>query len=142
MVRVSKYKLEPSHLEKLYLQLSKTIGKLDKKGAYTFLDELLGEEEKIVLAKRFAAIVMLIEKNSTYRISQLLFISDSTARTLKTKFNNGEFQYIEKMFTTNKKEYKEFWETLEVILCAGLPPRDKGRWKSINKMLHNEHQTQ
>jgi hypothetical protein len=34
-----------------------------------------------------------------------------------------------------KKEYEDFWNTLEVILRAGLPPRGKGRWKSTFDIL-------
>jgi len=141
MVRVSKHILQPSHLRKLHSQLSKIIACLNKDNTYTFLDELLGEEEKVMITKRFAAIIMLMEHNSTYRISQLLEMSDPTIRTLKTKFNNGEYQHIEKIITKNKREHKDFWETLEIMLRAGLPPKGKGRWKSTFKIINKKHHT-
>lgn len=135
MTRVSKEKLQTSHLKKLYVELAKTIVSLDKKNADIFLDELLGEEEKMMIAKRFAAIVMLIERNSVYRISQLLLLSPSTVARLRDKLSNGEYVGIEQILGRKKKEYKDFWNTLEVILRAGLPPRGRGRWKSTLDLL-------
>ncbi len=135
MPHISKQKLKPTHEKKLYMQLAKLIGKLDKDNVNLFLSELLGKEEKIMLAKRFAVIVMLIEKNSTYRIAQLLHMSPSTVERLKLKLNFGEYEYIEKLLKQNKKEYEDFWKTLEVILRAGMPPMGKGRWKSTFDLL-------
>ncbi len=130
MTRVSKRELSTSYLKKLHKQLTKTIARLDHGTSTVFIDELLGKEEKIMIAKRFAAIVMLMENNSTYRIAQLLHMSPSTTERLRIQYRNGAYDGIEDMFLKNKKEYEEFWETLEVILRAGLPPRGKGRWKS------------
>ncbi len=138
MVRISKSRLRPSQLKKLYIRLSKTISLLDKSEANLFLDELLGEEEKIMIAKRFAAIVMLMEKNSNYKIAQMLHMSPNTVRLLDIKFNNGEYTSMEKMFKRNKKEYEDFWETLESVLRFGMPPIGKGRWKSTFEMLRKD----
>ncbi len=135
MTHVSKHKLKPSHLKKLYKQFSKTLGQVNQLETGMFLDELLGEEEKIMLAKRFAVIVMLMEKNSIYRIAQLLHMSPSTIERLKLKYITGEYEFIEKLFKHNKKEYKEFWETLEIILRAGMPPMGRGRWRSVFNTL-------
>ena len=138
MTNVSKQKLQPSHLKKLFAELAKTIVRLDKKHADMFLDELLGEEEKIMIAKRLAAIVMLIENNSVYRISQLLLMSPSTVARLRNKLLIGEYNNIEHLLKQRKKEYKDFWNTLEVILRAGMPPRGKGRWKSTFELMNRK----
>ena len=135
MVRISKKELAPAHLEKLFKQYIKTITLLKNTEVPFFFDELLGEEEKIMLAKRFAAIVMLVENNSTYRIAQLLHMSTSTVDRLRSKFEAGEFEHIQQRFQHNKKEYEAFWQTLETILQAGLPPRGRGRWKSTFEIL-------
>ncbi|HCC05263.1 TPA: hypothetical protein DEP58_03070 [Patescibacteria group bacterium] len=136
MTNVSKRKLQPSHLNKLYTELAKTIVSLDKKSADIFLDELLGDEEKIMIAKRLAAIVMLIEKNSVYRVAQLLLLSPSTVAQLKDKLTTGKYMRIEHMLKRRKKEYADFWNTLEVILRAGMPPQGRGRWKSTINLLN------
>jgi uncharacterized protein YerC len=136
MTRVSKQALQPSHLKKLYAELAKTIVRLDKKNTTLFLDELLGEEEKVMIAKRVAVIVMLIEKNSTYRIAQLLLMSQSTVERHRKKLRIGEYDNIVQMLKQRKEAYKEFWNTLEVILRAGMPPRGRGRWKSTLELMN------
>jgi len=135
MTNISKQQLKPNHLKQLYVQLSKTITKLDTRTTNTFLDELLGKEEKIMIAKRFAVIMMLIEGNSIYRTAQLLHMSPSTVQQLQNNFTAGKYKNIEKILKKNEKNYEEFWKTLEIILRAGMPPRGKGRWKSTFEML-------
>lgn len=135
MTRISKHKLQPAHVKKLYKELARTVSQLNASGANLFLNELLGEEEKIMVAKRFAAIVMLLENNSIYRTAQLLHMSPSTVERLKKNLLTGKYEHIQKILKKNKKEYEAFWETLEIILRAGMPPRGKGRWKSTFEIL-------
>lgn len=131
MTHISKHQLKPEHLEQLFLQLGKTTSLLTKQSAPNFFNELLGPEEKIMLAKRLAAIVMCIEGNSPYRISQLLHMSPSTTERIKLNYQVGKYLHIEKMLTKHKADYAEFWKTLEVVLRAGMPPMGRGRWKSL-----------
>jgi uncharacterized protein YerC len=138
MTNISKKTLQPAHLKKLYTELAKTIVRLDRKNANLFLDELLGEEEKIMIAKRLTAIVMLIEKKSVYRISQALLMSSSTIARLRIKLLAGDYANIEHMFKRRRKEYRDFRNTLEVILRAGLPPRGRGRWKSTFELMNRK----
>lgn len=133
MTHISKHNLKDDHLEQLFEQLANTIAKVDKRSAELFLHEILGTEERIMLAKRLAAIAMCIEGNSTYRISQLLFMSPSTTERIKLKYEIGKYKHIEKILTKDKIDYQEFWKTLETILQAGMPPQGRGRWKSIFK---------
>ncbi len=130
MTHVSKKQLEAKHLESLFIQLSKIIAKLDERSSEEFFNEFFGPEEKIMFAKRLAVIVMCIEGNSTYRIAQLLMMSPSTTERIKHKFIKGDYKNIERIITNKRRDYKELWEVLEIILSAGLPPRGKGRWKS------------
>lgn len=138
MPRISKQALEPHQLTKLYSELTKTVIRLTRRKADTFFDELLGKEEKIMITKRFAAIVMLLEHNSAYRTAQLLHLSKSTTCRLRDKIAAGEFSTIEELVKRNKKEYVDFWNTLEVILRAGMPPRGKGRWKSTLELMNRK----
>ena len=138
MTHVSKKDLDPKHFKRLYRQYVKTIAQFKKTEVSLIFDELLGEEEKIMLAKRFATIVMLFENNSTYRIAQLLHMSPSTVERLRNKMNAGEFEHIREQLTKHKEEYEAFWKTLETILRAGLPPRGRGRWKSTFEILGRE----
>lgn len=131
MTHVSKHTLSDHHLNQLFTQLGDALAKLDRQSSRHFLDELLGPEEKVMLAKRLAAIAMCIEGNSPYRIGQLLLMSPSTTERIKLKYEIGAYDHIERLLTRNKKDYERFWQTLEVILRAGMPPRGRGRWKSV-----------
>lgn len=135
MTHISKHKLSEQHLNKLFKQLSDTVGKLDSSVSENFLDELLGLEEKIMLAKRLAAIAMCIEGNSPYRIGQLLYMSPSTTERIKLNYEIGKYKHITKALTKNSHDYEKFWQVLEIVLQAGLPPRGRGRWKSVLKNL-------
>jgi hypothetical protein len=95
------------------------------------LDGLLGGEEQIMLAKRFAAIAMLAEGNSTYRVAQLLHLSPSTVDRLRTNMRTGTYDRIVHLLGHNEKAYRDFWDTLETVLRAGMPPYGRGRWKSV-----------
>jgi len=135
MAHVSKLQLKKEHLEQLFGQLNRIIGKLDHNSSEDFFSELLGKEEQIMLAKRFAAIVMLIEENSIYRISQLLLMSPSTVERIKLNLELGRYRTITLLLKKNKRGYEQFWTTLEIILRAGMPPQGRGRWKSIFEQI-------
>ena len=74
---------------------------------------------------------MFIEGNSSYRVWQLLKMSPSTAEVIRRDFETGRYDNIVMIFTKNKSDYRKFWETLDVILRAGMPPMGRGRWKSV-----------
>ncbi len=131
MARISSQSIDPKHLEKLGAQFNKITASLNTKNAAGFFDDLLGEEEKLMLSKRLAAIAMLIEGNSSYQIWQLLKISPTTANKIRLGYECGKYDHIEKAFKSNKKDYEQFWTTLDIILRAGMPPMGRGRWKSI-----------
>ena len=131
MTNVSKKKLPKVEFDRLYLQLNVIIGSLNKNQSALFFTELLGPEEKVMLTKRLAAVVMFIEGNSSYRVWQLLQMSPSTAEVIRRDFETGRYDNIVMIFTKNKSDYRKFWETLDVILRAGMPPMGRGRWKSV-----------
>lgn len=135
MTHVSKKQLKAAHLNQLFNQLISTTVKLDNKQGKSFYDEFLGPEEKIMLAKRLAAIAMCIEGNSSYRISQSLLMSPSTAERIKLKYEIGKYKAIERALKKSDSHYIEFWRLLETILQAGMPPQGRGRWKSVLKHL-------
>jgi uncharacterized protein YerC len=133
MTHISKNQLAPDHMEQLFLQLGSIMSLLSDKTAPDFLGDLLGDEEKIMLAKRLAAIAMFIEGNSSYRVWQLLKISPSTADKIRLNYEIGKYQNIELTLKSHKSTYRQFWKTLEIILQAGMPPMGRGRWKSVFK---------
>ena len=119
MVRLNKNLLTNNQLESLFTQLDHSIGKLSAQQAPLFISGLLGKEEHIMLAKRLAAIVLLVEGKSLYRTADILKISPTTAEKLKYKLDRGELDHLLSMLGKNKKEYFSFLQKLDSILHLG-----------------------
>lgn len=135
MTHISKQKLSKEKEGELYAQLFRVIARLNKTTAPDFLSELFGEEEKLMFAKRLAAIILYIEGSSSYRVWTLLNMSPSTADRIRLNFQVGKYRNIQSFITKNRSEYARLLRTLEVILQAGLPPRGRGRWNLVTKLL-------
>jgi len=135
MTHVSKQLLPNEKQNELFMQMNRIIARLDKSHTPEFLDELLGAEEKLMLSKRLAAIILFIEGNSSYRVWTLLKISPSTADRIRLNYQIGKYRAIQKFVTENKTEYARILKTLETILQAGLSPRGRGRWKKTLELL-------
>jgi len=119
MVRLNKNQLNEEQLLALYTQFDKRFSNLNTLETHILFNELLGQEERVMLAKRFVAIIMLLESKSLYQISETLKISSSTAQTLQTKLQNDEYNGLVKMFGKNKKEYFDILKAIDDILTLG-----------------------
>ena len=101
------------------------------------LNDVLTATERIMLAKRLAAIVMLCRGYSSYKIHMVLKLSPSTVARLEARLENGAFPYLESLFRGSRskkllKEAENFWDSLFKIILMGMPPRaGKGRWKFL-----------
>ncbi|MFT5849781.1 MAG: hypothetical protein ACI9H6_000600 [Patiriisocius sp.] len=119
MVRLNKNQLDVKQLNALFVQLSETFGKASVPDANYLLTELLGNEERIMLAKRLATVVLLLEGTSLYKTSRVLKISPATAQKIQRQINNNSFTYIVKALGKNKKDYFIILRTLDSILHLG-----------------------
>jgi len=125
MVRLNRTKLTKGQLDALFTQMSSAIGKLSKNEIGYFLSELLGEEERVMLAKRLAIIILLQEGNTLYSIAQILKVSPTTAEKIKYKLDKGEYSHVVSALHRSKREYLVILDTLDSILHLGglLPHR-------------------
>lgn len=119
MVRLNKNTLNQKQIDNLFLQLAKVIAPSDSTKAKLVLSELLGSEERIMLAKRLAAVILLAEGTSRYRVSQILKLSQSTVDAIYTKIELGRFNTVLKKVARTKKDYFAFLNTLDAILHLG-----------------------
>ena len=70
MVRISKKHSDDNVFEEIFEQFVAAVAGADSKGSSKeLLTELFGEEEKIMFAKRCAALVLLLEGYSTYQVA-------------------------------------------------------------------------
>jgi uncharacterized protein YerC len=119
MVRLNRQELDQEQLKKLLGELSKTVAQLPTSQVDSFLSELLGAEERIMIAKRLAIIVLLLEEYSLYEIGNLLKVSPTTAGILKQKLEHGELTSVVRQITKDKKTYGDLFTALDSILHLG-----------------------
>ena len=134
MVRLNRSVLSKKQLDDLFKQLAKTISPDNYAHADSVLTELLGREERIMLAKRLAIVVLLVEGASMYKIGRLLKLSQSTVGQVSRKLEKGHFDNTLSKVSKTKKDYFAFLNTLDNILhLGGILPHYNGldRYRGI-----------
>jgi DNA-binding NarL/FixJ family response regulator len=134
MVRLNKNFLDQKQINDLILQLAKVISPSDYSHTNVILSELLGNEERIMFAKRLAVVILLTEGTSRYKVSQILKLSQSTVEKTAKKMEEGHFDTVLKKVGRTKKDYFAFLDTLDSILhLGGILPHYNGldRYKAI-----------
>jgi uncharacterized protein YerC len=119
MVHLNRHELEQTQLKRLLEELGKTVTSLRSGHSNMFLSELLGAEERIMIAKRLAIIVLLLEEYSLYEIGNLLKVSPATASALKKRLDQGELDHVVKEISKNKRTYLDLLTALDSILHLG-----------------------
>lgn len=142
MPRVSKRPVKHNILEKISEQLISYIASIKtRRKSELFLTELCTEEERLVLAKRLAIVVMLEHNYSYVTIQKTLSVSPATIARIAEEKDRGRFRYIEKQCGTRyrpKSGEEDFWDMLEEMLRMGMPPMGKGRWRYLNEMTRDK----
>ena len=137
MVRVSRRRLSEQKLAELTTQLSDVIGRLSAKQARSFINEFLGSEEKEVLAKRLAIVVLIDQNRSLYSIAKQLSVSPTTAGKLYDRYERGEFKQTLIALKKNPRDYRTFLDILDNFLTLGgtLPHYGDTRplWKRLQE---------
>ena len=124
MPNISKRRLEKEQLEKLFSHWYTHVAGLDIEGTEQFFSALLGPEEQIMLAKRFAAIVMLMQGRSGYKIWNDLDLSPSTVENIKEKYKAGQYDSIRIEMEKRGIGVLDILETIDSILhLGGILPR-------------------
>ncbi len=132
MPHVSKEQLAEKVFLHIYNQFTDSVSSRSRK-KQNILGDLLTKTEKVMLAKRLAIIFMLTEGASLYHIQHVLNVSSSTAARFNRNIENGAYVHIQGRLHTKQKK-KDFWDILEVVVRAGMPPMGRGRWQWLNDM--------
>ena len=135
MTHISKKNLTKNSHKKLTEQMANMFVVADKKTASPLFTSLFTESEQIMFIKRLAVILMIDKRYSKYRIAKTLHVSESTVKLLLLKYEAGLYKPITKLAKSKSFDTNTFWEMVEVLLRAGMPPRGKGRWKSTLQNL-------
>ncbi len=125
MVNVNRNRLPQKELSALLQRFDNTLSKLGGGATTIFLDELLGKEERLTIAKRLAAIVLMYEGYSDYKTSRLLKLSPTTAGIIHARIETGAYNGLIRLLKQKKTNYLELLDTIDSILHLGglLPHR-------------------
>lgn len=134
MVRLNKNELSTNRLEDLFKQLSKLLSNSSDRDVGAFLEQLLGPEERIMLAKRLAIAVLLKQDYSHQQIADTLHLSQSTITNLEQRIGKGGIKKIHNVLERNESALESLGNLLEEILTVGgiMPKRvglDRYRYK-------------
>ncbi len=135
MVRVSRQKLKKKTLRQINDRLIDTVARLETNSSTReFFDDLLGEEEKTVLAKRLSVIFMLQEKISWYKISRLLKVSESTVKRIALDIDSERYENILKI-VRQRKNRLTFWTGMDLVLKLEIPSLvGRGQWNILDEI--------
>ena len=135
MARVSKQKLNKKTLNQINKRLVDTVARLETSySTKSFLNDLLGESEKIVLDKRLSIIFMLQENISKYKISKLLKVSESTVKRISFDISLGKYENIKKIIN-KKKNRLTFWTGMDLVLKLEIPSIvGGGQWNILDEI--------
>lgn len=135
MVRLNKNLLTEQQFEQLFIQFVRILDPNKSTSTDGVLREILGEEERIMIAKRLATIVLLLEGKSLYNIATTLKISPSTAEKIKQHLDDGDYETILSRLGKSKRNYFAILDTIDSILhLGGILPHYNGldRYKNIS----------
>lgn len=131
MPHISKQKIESKEFNRLYKQLVSIISPKKTAEATQILGDLLTETEQVMLTKRLAAIMMLAEGLSLYKVSETLGLSTSTVDRMNRNYLDGTYSDLLGVLWKRKRDKEEFWELISVLSRGGLPSMGRDRWKGV-----------
>ena len=133
MPHVSKYKLEKDILNTILKDLYTVLVRIEKKKhAGHFLDSILTPTEKIMIAKRLAIALMLLEEYPFRIIGKTLKVSEATVSTIKERLDrDGEgFEMMWDYVRGSSSQSPLLRKIEKLVRLFAMPPyAGKGRWQ-------------
>lgn len=137
MVRLNKNLLTEQQLDDIFLQFTKIMNDGRDSNTNEILHEILGKEERIMIAKRLATIILVVEGKSLYSISRSLKISPTTAEKIKFGVDNNRYKNILHKLGKSKKNYFAILDAIDSILhLGGILPHygiNSEGWSRLNR---------
>jgi len=119
MVRLNKNLLTKQQIDSLFQQLNVLFAGNTPSELNVLLSDLLGEEEKIMLAKRLAIIIMLTRNQTAYFIAHTLHVSPATVTRIQSLLESGKYQTLAKKFQKPTPFIIDMIEAIDSILHLG-----------------------
>lgn len=114
MSHISNKKLDKDTARKLERYIISVIRDTGTQTRVNIFDELLTQTEKVMFAKRIGILFLLKKGLSTYKISELLGISPSTAERFENAVDFNKYKHTTDWVWKNNKEgsFDAFMESL------------------------------
>lgn len=119
MTNVSKHPLTKQQETDLFANMSAVFANTPHQKVHALLVDLLGPEERIMLAKRIAIIIMLDRKHSSYFIASTLHVSPATVTRVASALKSGKYDTIAQLFRSKSIRVKDILESIDAILHLG-----------------------
>lgn len=118
MARTSKRSLKPEEVHALHTELITFLAAVPDSQLEHVLRELLGPEEQLVLAKRFAAIRMCSQECAAPRIHKALAMSPATAHSIKNAYEEGRYTTIGTLLATHHNRLRRPRHILQKMFAS------------------------
>jgi uncharacterized protein YerC len=135
MARVSKSKLDKITYTQVLDTLDFVLGKLKKDEIRTFLYSLMSGPERLMIAKRFAAITLIQQGMPTSEISRKLKITRSTINKLKIIIRAKDKGFSLSLKKLNQEKMAK--EIKNILIGIANEMGSSSRIKRINKYPHD-----
>lgn len=119
MAKISKQALSKKDEMMLFLQLCTLLNTKKTYSTKEVLSELLGAEEQLMLAKRFAIIALVWKERSLYSIAKKLHVSTSTVSRIKAMYQLGHYNKIITALEKPNVTIVSVLQTIDDILHLG-----------------------
>ncbi|MCU0678622.1 MAG: hypothetical protein MUF19_03515 [Candidatus Pacebacteria bacterium] len=126
MTNISKKSLSKEQEDGLFTQLSRSFANKSDHEISEVLVQLLGKEERVMIAKRFAAILLIHHQQSAYFIANTLNLSPTTVGKLLGQYTRGDFSKLVQMYKKPTPALFEIFNAIDDLLhLGGILPRYK-----------------
>jgi uncharacterized protein YerC len=119
MTNVSKYPLTEKQERDLFTQLCVLFSNRPTETIQSIFYELFGEEEKVMIAKRLAIIVMLHRHQSLYFIAETLHVSSATVSRQQKLLLDGHYSELVNILSKPTPSIKLVLKAIDDILHLG-----------------------
>ncbi len=119
MVQISKSPLSKSDEIALFIQLTRLFSKKSDTEMQGILSDLLGYEEKLMLAKRFAIVVLLWKKQSIYSIAKIVHVSTSTVARIHQNYHMDAYMNIIEALDKRNPSIMAILKSIDDVLHLG-----------------------
>ena len=135
MPHLSQHKLPKEVLDQINYQLFNLLlsSPNNKKLEIAGIEALFTNTEKVMLAKRLAAIILLSKGLSSYKVWKILKLSSATTRKLQLGVEKGRYKQLLHLIEKRRSK-KKLISDLDSLLRVCFPEQGKRRWNWLDDL--------